>query len=152
MPTPEPSSSARTPPSAAARYAVVFVLGLVVGVFALVVVLRALESRRDWQDHYPSALMRLYQAHMAGLQTAVDTGRCPSADSTAHLRALRLLSDDLEPAFPELRDHRGFSAHADAARRALDTALATPPSDCAELRVAVDAVGETCSGCHRDLR
>ncbi|UNK41127.1 hypothetical protein MNO14_09025 [Luteimonas sp. S4-F44] len=152
MSMPEPPPVACTAPSAAARYAVVFVLGLVVGVFALVVVLRALESRRDWQDHYPSALMRLYQAHMAGLEAAVDTGRCPQAGSAAHLRALRLLSDDLEPAFPDLRDHRGFSAHADAARRALDAALATPPTDCAQLRVAVDAVGETCGGCHRDLR
>ncbi|KLJ02046.1 hypothetical protein [Luteimonas sp. FCS-9] len=152
MSTPEPRPPAPAPPSAAARYAVVFAIGLMVGVFALVVVLRALESRRGWQDHYPAALMRLYQAHLAGLEADVEAGRCAPADGLANLRTLRLLSDDLAPAFPDLRDHRGFAAHADRTRRTLDAALASPPGDCAALRATVDAIGETCGDCHRDLR
>ncbi|MEN5061077.1 hypothetical protein [Luteimonas sp. TWI1416] len=152
MSTPEPPHIVHTPPSATARYAVVFGIGLVVGIFALVVVLRALESRRGWQDHYPTALMQLYQAHMAGLESDASAGRCAAADARPHLRALRVLSDDLAPAFPDLRDHRRFAEHADTARRALDAALAAPPGDCASLRTTIAVIGETCSGCHRDLR
>lgn len=151
MSTPAPPPSPRAEPSAAARYLVVFGIGLVVGLVLVVVLLRAFESRKTWQDRYPQALMQLYQAQMAQLSGTLEANRCAPTDTLAHLQTLRALSNDLEPAFPDLRDHRIFAAHAADARRTLDTALASPPTQCETLRATIDAIGESCGNCHRDM-
>ena len=147
-----PSAAPPRKPSAAAGYLVVFAIGLLVGIMLIVVLLRAFESRKTWQDRYPAALMQLSQAQMAQLSGALEANRCASADALPHLHMLRALSNDLERAFPDLRDHRRFSAHAAESRRTLDAALSSPPMDCAQLRTTIDAVSETCSACHQDMR
>lgn len=139
-------------PSTAARYLVVFVVGLVVGIVLIVVLLRALEGRKTWQDRYPAALMQLYMAQSAQLSADLEANRCAATDTLARLQTLRALSNDLEPAFADLRDHAGFASHASRMRGTLDAALALPPNDCAGLRRTIDAIGETCSGCHQDMR
>ncbi|MCD9126813.1 hypothetical protein [Luteimonas fraxinea] len=139
-------------PSSAAGYLVVFAIGLLVGVVLIVVMLRTFDARKTWQDRYPAALMQLYRAQMAQLSGDLDSNRCALSDALPHLQTMRALSNDLEPAFPDLRDHRGFVAHAANARRTLDAALATPPADCASLRITIDAIGETCGACHQDMR
>ena len=151
MRTPTPPPSPRAEASAAARYLVVFGIGLVVGLVLVVVLLRAAEGRKTWQDRYPQALMQLYQAQMAQLSGSLDANRCAPTDTLAHLQTLRALSNDLEPAFPDLRDHRTFTTHAADARRTLDAALASPPMQCEALRATIDAIGETCGNCHRDM-
>lgn len=138
--------------SAAAGYLVVFVIGLLVGIVLIVVLLRAFEGRRTWEDRYPTALMQLYQAQMAQLSNTLEANRCAPADTLVHLQTLRALSNDLEPAFPDRRDHRGFVAQASRTRDTLDTALASPPTDCARLRTTIDAIGTQCSACHQDMR
>ncbi|MDR6992595.1 hypothetical protein [Luteimonas sp. 3794] len=148
---PPPTQSPRTPPSAAG-YLVVFAIGLLMGIVLIVVMLRVLDARKTWQDRYPAALMQLYQAQMAQLSGNLDANRCATSDTVGHLQTMRALSNDLEPAFPALRDHRGFVAHAADARRTLDTALASPPVDCAGLRTTIDSIGATCSACHQDVR
>jgi len=149
---PSPSMPPRPEPSAAARYLVVFVVGLVVGVVLIVVLLRAVEGRKSWQDRYPMALMQLYMAQSAQLSAALDANRCAVTDTLPHLQTLRALSNGLEPAFADLRDHKGFVSHAAAMRGTLDATLASPPADCTGLRTAIDAIGENCSGCHQDMR
>lgn len=144
-----------TPPpraSSVAGHLVVFAIGLLVGVVLVVVMLRTLDARKTWQDRYPAALMQLYQAQMAQLSGNLDANRCAPTDTLVHLQTMRALSNDLEPAFPDLRDHRGFVAHAADARRTLDAALAAPPADCASLRATIDSIGETCRACHQDMR
>jgi hypothetical protein len=150
--TPPTATPPPRAPSSAAGYLVVFAIGLLVGVVLIVVMLRTFDARKTWQDRYPAALMQLYQAQMAQLSGDLDANRCAVSDALPHLQTMRALSNDLEPAFPELRDHRGFVAHAANARRTLDAALATPPADCASLRMTIDAIGETCGACHQDMR
>lgn len=152
MSTTPPSATPPRTPSSAAGYLVVFAIGLLVGVVLIVVMLRTFDARKTWQDRYPAALMQLYQAQMAQLSGNLDSNRCAVSDALPHLQTMRALSNDLEPAFPELRDHRGFVAHAARARRTLDVALATPPADCASLRMTIDAIGDTCGACHQDMR
>lgn len=145
-------SPRRDAPSSAAGFAVVFAIGVLAGVVLVVVSLRAFEGRRTWQDHYPAAVMQLYQAHMAQLSGKLDANRCGTTDTLAQLQTMRAVSNDLEPAFEDLRDHRGFLAHAAEMRRTLDTMLAAPPADCTHLRRAIDQLGEHCRACHQDLR
>ena len=147
-----PDRTRPQPPSAAARYAVVFVIGMVTGLFALVVVLRAIEGQRTWEDHYPRAVMQLYQAQMAQLSAHRSAGRCASSTSLAHLQTMRALSNDLERAFPDLSDHRGFVAHAAQTQQTLDAALSKPPDTCDALESTQGAVEATCRDCHRDFR
>lgn len=152
MSTTPPSATPRRTPSAAAGYLVVFVIGLLVGVVLIVVMLRIFDARKTWQDRHPAALMHLYQAQVAQLSGDLDSNRCAANDALPQLQTMRALSNDLEPAFPDLRGHRGFIAHAANTRRTLDAALATPPADCASLRMTIEAIGETCSACHQDMR
>src|SRR3546814_5624541 len=52
MPTPPEASPAKpAKPSAASRYLFVFLVGLVIGAVALVMILRTVEARKTWQDH-----------------------------------------------------------------------------------------------------
>jgi hypothetical protein len=152
--TPTAAPPPRTPPSpsSAAGYLVVFVIGLLVGVLLIVVMLRTFDARKTWQDRYPAALMHLYQAQLAQLSGNLASNSCAPNDTLARLQTMRALSNDLEPAFPDLREHRGFVAHAEQARRTLDAALAAQPADCASLRTTIDSIGETCGACHQDMR
>ncbi len=150
--TPDPVRSADQPPSAAARYLVVFAIGLLLGIVAVVMLLRVFDGRKTWQDRYPAAVMQLYQAHMAQLSGNVEANRCAPTDNLVHLQAMRALGNDLEPAFPDLREHRGFVAAAGQMRRTLDATLASPPLNCTSLDAAAKQIGEACSACHQDFR
>src|SRR3546814_6545811 len=55
---PEANPAKPAKPSAASRYLFVFLVGLVIGAVALVMILRTVEARTTWQDHYPHAAMR----------------------------------------------------------------------------------------------
>ncbi|MDR7192861.1 hypothetical protein [Luteimonas terrae] len=151
-PTPPSATPPPRAPSSAAGYLVVFAIGLLMGVVLIVVMLRAVEARKTWQDRYPAALMQLYQAQMAQLSRTLDANRCTTSDILPHLQTMRALSNDLEPAFPDLRDHRGFVAHATDTRRTLDAALAVPPTACAGLRTTIDTIDDTCRACHQEMR
>lgn len=140
------------PPSAAAAYLVLFAIGLLVGIVLVVVLLRMFEARQSWEDRYPGALMQLYQAQMAQLSTDLDAKRCAAQDTQMHLQTLRALSNDLEPAFVDLRDHRSFLGHAADMRQTLDTSLAAPPVECDGLRVTIDRISERCAACHQDMQ
>lgn len=140
------------PPSAASRYAVAFVIGLVSGLFALLVILRVVESRRTWDTCYPGALMHLYQAQLAQLHGDLAAGTCSPARALPRLETMRALSNDLEPAFPDLRDQRRFVAHGDQLRDAIDLAVVSPPDTCAALEMRLHDMQRTCNECHRDFR
>src|SRR3546814_11348696 len=57
---PEANPAKPAKPSAASRYLFVFLVGLVIGAVALVMILRTVEARKTWQDHYPHAAMHLF--------------------------------------------------------------------------------------------
>jgi hypothetical protein len=153
--TPPPASGAspvRKPPSAASRYLFVFLLGLVIGIVAIVMLLRTLEARKTWRDHYPDALMHVLSAQAAQMRDNAAANRCSPTDTLPHLQALRSLGNDFEHAFPDLRDDQRFVTHAARFRGELDATLSSPPAGCEGVVVAADKVGEACKACHQDFR
>ncbi len=134
--------------SNASRYLFLFLIGLAVGVLGTVMAMRAIDAR---QDHFPKALMQVQSWHMGQLKSNTEQNRCAATDTLPHLQALRLTANDIEPAFGELRDDARFKKHASEMRAALDSALASPPLNCAGVGTALAAIGETCKGCHQDF-
>ena len=132
-----------------ARYIALLLLGLVIGAICTVMAMRAIEAR---QDHFPSSIMHVQQWHLGQLRTAVEQNRCSANDSVPHLQTLRVMANDLEPAFPDLRDDERFVKSSSQLRGALDTALANPPADCAALGETTASIGEACKACHQDFR
>lgn len=136
-------------PSTAYRYPFVLCLGLLIGLIATVMVGRALQARRD---PFPDSLMQVMQRQSELLQQAQQQNRCSLADSVPRLQAVRLLSNDLDLAFPGLKDNAQFQQHASQLRGNLNAALASPPSDCKALAQVVEAVQADCRACHQDFR
>src|SRR3546814_10810039 len=113
---PEANPAKPAKPSAASRYLIVFLVGLVIGAVALVMILRTVEARKTWQDHYPHAAMHLFDAHMAQLKASTEANRCGATDTLPHLQALRVVANDLEPAFGDLGDDPHLPTHPRAHR------------------------------------
>lgn len=147
MSNPSPVTPARR--SSAGRYLFVFLLGLVMGVVGLVMGLRAWDARKD---HFHESVMHVQQWHVKQLDQAVKNNRCAATDTLPHLKALRVMADDLEPAFPGDADDERFTTAASKLRGSLDDALASPPMNCPGVTAVVNKVGEACKACHQDFR
>jgi hypothetical protein len=133
----------------AGRYLFLFLLGLAIGAIGAVMALRALQARAD---PFPDALMNV-MAHQSGaLRDAAKANRCTANDALPRLQSLRAVANDIEPAFPGLRDDARFGTAASGLRATLDEALASPPVDCGQLTALTERVGEACKACHRDFR
>lgn len=145
MSTPEPQ--ART--SNTGRYLFLLLIGLTMGAVATVMVLRAINARKD---HFPEALMEVQAWHMGQLKAALEQNRCTATDVLPHLQALRTLGNDLEPAFPDLRDDERFRTAAAGMRAAADKALNAPPLSCESLAGTMKSLGDGCKTCHRDFK
>lgn len=140
-------SNARS--SNATKYLFLFLIGLVLGVIATVMAMRAIQARKD---HFPESVMHVQQWHLGQLKSKVEQNRCAATDILPNLRTLRALADDLEPAFPDLRDDKRFAEHASRMRARLDAALASPPLNCAGVGTTASDIGEACKACHQDFR
>ena len=136
-------------PSNFGRYLFLLILGLVLGAIATVMAMRALNERKD---HFPDALMHVQQWHMGQLKADMEQNRCNATDILPHLQALRMTSNDLDAAFPDLRDDQRFTAASSAMRAAMDKAVANPPLTCEGLGAAMKDIGASCKGCHQDFR
>ena len=145
--TPAPKS----PPSgnAAARYFFLFLVGLVVGIVATVMALRALDARKD---HYPESVMHVMGAHIGALDASIKQNRCTATDTLPHLQALRTMANDIEPAFGDLREDQRFAQHAADLRASLDEVLASPPIACPGAQAAMETIGGNCKACHQEFR
>ena len=86
------------------------------------------------------------------LLQAQQQNRCSLADSVPRLQAMRLLSNDLDLAFPGLKDSTQFQQHASRLRGNLNTALAAPPGDCRALAQLVETLQADCRACHQNFR
>lgn len=133
----------------AGRYLFLFLLGLVIGAICTVMALRALQARTD---PFPDALMQVMARQSGELGKSAKANRCTASDALPRLQSLRALSNDIEPAFPALRDDARFATAASGLRATLDQALAAPPTDCVQLAAVSDRIGEDCKACHRDFR
>lgn len=136
-------------PSAAYRYLFMALIGLLVGIIGTVMLMRAIQARRD---PFPHSLMQVMAKQTDLLQRSQQQNRCTVPDGQPRLQTLRYLSNDLEAAFPSLRDDRRFAAHARDMRSALDQALAAVPGDCTALATVNTRIGEACKACHQDFR
>jgi len=137
------------PPSKATRYLFVLIAGLLIGVVVTVMGMRALQAR---QDHFPSSLMTVMAKQAQLLGDSQKQNRCTVNDTVPRLQTLRALSNDLEAAFPSLRDDQRFQQHASRFRATLNDALATPPADCAALASLAQKIDTDCKACHQDFR
>jgi hypothetical protein len=144
-----PNTAPASKSSAAGRYLFLFLLGLVFGVIATVMAMRALDARKD---HFPDAVMQVQQWHMDQLNDNLDRNRCTATDTLPHLQSLRLMANDIEPALGDLRDDERFSRHASQQRATLDASLAAPPMNCAGVKSVLTKVADNCKACHQDFR
>ncbi len=135
--------------SNAQRYLFLFVIGLAVGIVGTVMAMRAIDAR---QDHFPPSVMQVQNWHMGQLKANTDQNHCAATDTLPHLQALRLMANDIEPAFGDLRDDARFKKHASDLRATLDSALASPPLNCAGVGTTLASIGEDCKSCHQDFR
>ena len=136
-------------PSNAGRYLFMLILGLVLGVIATVMAMRALEQRKD---PFPDALMHVQQWHMGQLKADMEQNRCAATDVLPHLQALRTTANDLDAAFPELADDQRFQAASAAMRAATDKAVSNPPLSCEGIGATLKSLGDACKACHQDFR
>ena len=136
-------------PSNFGRYLFLLLLGLILGAVATVMALRAIEARKD---HFPDALLHVQQWHRGQLKADMEQNRCNATDVLPHLQALRMTANDLDAAFPELRDDQRFTAASTAMRAAMDKAVSAPPLTCEGVGAVMKEIGETCKGCHQDFR
>ena len=132
-----------------ARYFFLFLVGLVMGAVLTVMGLRAWQAR---QDPFPGAVMHMQEHHFAALKQNLDANRCNATDTLPHFNALRMTADDIESAFPDLKDDARFGKAAGNLRASLDAARAQPPLSCAALGKTVQAIGGDCKACHQDFR
>ncbi len=151
-PDSDPPRAQRPAASMASRYFFMFLIGLFVGAMAVVMVLRAIEARKTWEDRFPDAAMHVMNAHVALLKQSVASNRCAASDVLPHAQALRVVANDIEPAFPGLKDDERFSQHASNMRATLDKVLASPPLACAGVESALQEINEGCRSCHQDFR
>lgn len=136
-------------PSKSARYLFVLIAGLLIGAVATVMAMRAIQAR---QDHFPSSLMTVMAKQTQLLADSQKQNRCSINDTAPRLQTLRALTNDLEQAFPSLRDDQRFQQHASRLRASLNDALAKPPADCASLAALSQKIGSDCKACHQDFR
>ncbi|RDZ28295.1 hypothetical protein [Lysobacter silvisoli] len=146
----QPNTAAAAPRKGNGRkYLFLFLIGLVMGAVGAVMLMRAWQAR---QDPFPDSVMHVQQWHLKQLHDRVAENRCAATDTLPNLKALRTTADDLERAFPDLKDDQRFGQHASKMRGALDSALASPPLNCAGVTTVAEQIGEACKGCHQDFR
>ncbi len=145
----DPAPTTTRTPSKASRHLFVLVAGLVIGVIATVMAMRAIQAR---QDHFPDSLMTVMAKQAQLLGDSQKQNRCSISDTAPRLQTLRALANDLEVAFPGLRDDERFQSHASRFRATLNDALAKPPADCASLAAVAQKVGSDCKACHQDFK
>jgi hypothetical protein len=125
-------------------------LGFVIGIFATVATLNALRQGTA----FPRGVMAVKGYHMNKLRDAVTAEPCAADEAGRHLRTLRVLAADIEPAFlPDGMSDPTFSRYAAQMGERIDNLLEMlPTADCPTLRTAFGDIGDGCKACHRDYR
>ncbi|WDS36694.1 hypothetical protein [Pseudoxanthomonas sp.] len=134
--------------SQASRFLFLFLLGLLVGVIATVMAMRALQARKD---PFPHSVMHVMDKQTEVLKQNIAQNRCTSSDALPRLQTLRAVGNDLETAFPDLAEDQRFVTHASQLRATLDGALSAPPAGCPDTQATLAKIGEACKACHDDF-
>ncbi|PNS07780.1 cytochrome c [Solilutibacter silvestris] len=142
-----PAPDAPKSGSASKRYFFLWLVGLLMGIIATVMIIRM------WPKHdpFPHALMHVQAHHMDALKENLKTNRCAATDTIPHLQTLRRTADDLEAAFPDLAKDDRFTKHASDFRKVLDASLASPPMNCEGVKQTLAMISDQCKACHDDF-
>jgi cytochrome c556 len=130
------------------RLLALFLIGIALGVAGTSTLMNA-QIRRN---AYPDGVMTVMSQQMKSLSANIKQNRCTPSDLTTQLQTVRLLANNIEPAFDSMRSEAQFGRYAVGLRAAADTALTTPLASCALASTAVGKVDEACDRCHRDYR
>ncbi len=130
------------------RYAILLVLGLVIGIIGTVMTMGAMHRGPRLSEN----VMHLTAFHMDGLEKNIKENRCAVTDNVPHLQTMRALSNDLEPAFLPIDNEQDFRQKAGSFRAALDSLLASPPADCPSVGAAMTRLSHECKSCHDEFR
>jgi hypothetical protein len=130
------------------RLLVLFLVGLAVGAALTVIGITALNRGTAW-DH---AVMAMMGAQMKVLSENVQANHCAATDLTPRLQTLRLVANDIEPAFAGEVNDPQFGRYAADLRAAADAALVAPPASCAAAQTTLSSLKKTCDSCHREFK
>ncbi len=138
-------------PSAARRYFIVLLVGLVLGMAAGIFAWREF-TKKTLLEAWPDATMTVIAIHNGELKKKLDSNMCSSSDVLPHLKTLRQMASDLEPGFTEFSGDASFARHAANFRGVLDSALSVPPASCESLKQVTSEIGGQCKACHDDFK
>lgn len=130
------------------RSLILLLIGLVVGAACTLIAFNALHRGTA----YPNAVMAMMGQQMKALDKSVKQSRCAPADLTPRLQTLRLVANDIEPAFGDEHAEPQFGRYASDLRAAADGALMAPPASCAAAVATINNLGKACDSCHRDFK
>jgi hypothetical protein len=130
------------------RNVFLIVLGLVIGILGTVMAMASLKHGPS----FPESLMKVQAHHLGALDGNVKNNHCAAADNLPHLRMLRSLANDIEPAFLPIEKEQDFRQKAGDLRASLDAQIAGPPSTCPAVREAQEKIAKACKACHDEFR
>ena len=132
------------------RYIGLVLLGILIGALGTAAALNSLRA----STAFPRGVMAVSGYHMGQLRDAVTAEPCRSDAAVAHMRALRVLAGDIEPAFlPDGMQDATFSRYAREHEKLLDAALAgAAGAECGALKIELGNINDGCKACHRDYK
>lgn len=130
------------------RSLVLLLVGLAVGAIGTLIGVNAMNRGTP----YDRAVMAVIGQQMKALDKSIKQSRCAPADLTPRLQTLRMVANDIEPAFAGVQDQPQFGRYAADLRSAADAALMTPPASCAAAVAAFNNLDKACDSCHRDYK
>ena len=126
------------------RYAVILIVGLLVGAIAGTTATRFLGQRNP----YPKALMTVMKHELSSAGQAADLADCRQGD--VPLDKLALLTNDIIVAMPdEGTPDRVFHLYIDNLAKEV---AAARQSSCPQRAAAITAIKNACGDCHRDYK
>ena len=130
------------------RLIVLFLIGLAVGAAGTLIGINALNRHTPWSK----ATMAVMGQQVKAMGENVKGNHCAATDLLPKLQTLRLVANDIEPAFADDIKDPQFNRYAADLRAATDAALASPPAGCAAANATLTSLGKACDSCHRDFK
>jgi len=130
------------------RSLILLLIGLAVGIICTGILMNALSR----ETAYSKGVMVVMKAQMKDLNQSVKENRCTANDLLPRFQTLRLVANEIEPAFKPTSDDDKFGHRASDLRAAADAALLTPLTTCPAATAAIHKIGDACTHCHQDFK
>jgi cytochrome c556 len=133
------------------RAGIAVLIGLGIGL-ASGAVLTSMYLKSAYQANaYPHGVMAVFAAQAGAINSSIKQNRCSAADLIPKLQSLRVVGNDIEPAFSDYAEDQNFSKYAADFRATLDAALTAPPGNCQAATSTFNNIKAACEACHRDF-